>query len=323
MKKILKVISFIFILIFSIALFLDVTFLQVISISRSLISENNVSVMIKDFNVVDLLKDENGNYTETGKKVVKILNEEGIPVSLMEEVGDTLIVKNYTKTYVNKLVKNLINNKEIEIISSKEISEFLKSNIDEIVIELKEKDIEDIDYLTDANVDKFVNNIDSIVDKVESVIPDIRNVINDKIKDKLIENNTSLDESLDIIKLIFSNDLNNLLKALFIILITLIIITKHSITRIFKIIGIPFIISGTLLVSIGLLIKTLFENNINSIPYALIDLINNQLGNIKILFINKGIMCLILGLLLILINIIIYMIVSNKKEDKYLEENGL
>jgi len=323
MKKFLKIISFVLALIFSVVLLLDVLSLQVLSISKSLVSENNVSVMMEDFNVIDLLKDENGNYTESGKEIVEILKEEGIPLGVIENFGETTPVKTYTKNYVSKVIDYLINNKKLEEITTKDIVYFLENNTTKIVEELKIKKVDGSLELTDSKINLFITNTPKIVSKIENKIPNIKDLINKSIEDKLVKNNNNLDQEIDVVRMIFSEDLSNILKAIFLFSIALIILCRHSIIKVFKWIGIPFVLASIALITTGLLFNVLIVNYKNLIPYAFVDLINNQIDNVKNLFINKGIMCLTLGLLLILINIILYIIVSNQKEDKYLMENGL
>ena len=136
MKVVLKIFLFILTMIFSIILLADITIYHTRDITSKFISEEQIKKSIDNINILDLLKDENGNELNEITQVKQELVKAGLPVEVVEDFIESEPVKNFTSEVISETVDYIFYEKEPEIISSfneEQLFTFLETNMEIIV----------------------------------------------------------------------------------------------------------------------------------------------------------------------------------------------
>ncbi len=285
--------------------------------SEEYFNEKKIKQAIKNINVVEILKDRHGKEDKVLETIKNKLTESGIKTEFVEDFLNTKPVNEYTGDKVSILIDNIIKNKKEKLVSDGEIYEFLNNNIADISKELQEKNIPNSDVLTQEYQEEFLNKVKDKTPDIEEKINELQDKIFDKLGDEYSE---SLEKYVELAKFIYNNLLDLIFIILGIIFIIGIIITRRSIYKSLKWIGISFIGSSMIFMLIPRLINKAIKH-INDTPKAISDYIKTSLTSMKATFTNEGIICLIIGIVLIILNIVIYIIlekIDNRRYEKNL-----
>lgn len=325
MKVVLKIFLFILTMIFSIILLADITIYHTRDITSKFISEEQIKKSIDNINILDLLKDENGNELEEITQVKQELVNAGIPVEVVEEFIESEPVKNFTSEVISETVDYIFYEKEPVILNNfneEKLYTFIETNMEIIVTELQEHNIPKSELLTKEKQQEILINIKEQMPVIKENIDKITTSIEDGIKgtdeyQDAMEYKKKLEETLTIIRFIYSNTVTNILIGIGILCIVLIILCSASFYRYLKTLGIISLISGIIFYAISLGIGYL-NTYINEIPYIFHNLFNLFINDSKQLYLNNAITYSIIGAVLILLNIIIWYILE-KVEDKKID----
>lgn len=325
MKVVLKIFLFILTMIFSIILLADITIYHTRDITTKFISEEQIKKSIDNINILDLLKDENGNELEEITKVKQELVNAGLPVEIVEQFIESEPVKNFTSEVISETVDYIFYEKEPEILSTfneEKIFIFLETNMELIVTELQQHNIPKSELLTKEKQQEILVNLKEQMPVIKENIDKITSSIEESIKSTdeyqdVMDYKNKLEQTLSIIRFVYSDTVTNILIGIGILCIIFIILCSASLYRYLKTLGIISLISGALFYVISFGIDYL-KTYINEIPYIFHNLFNLFINDSKQLYLNNAITYSIIGVVLILLNIIIWYILE-KVEDKKID----
>lgn len=323
-KGLLKVFLGIITFISMIVLIIDLTIYSVRNISEQFFNEKEIRKMVENINVLDLLKDEDGNEI---KEVTEIKNElinAGIPTETVEEFINSEPVKNLTTDILTTTIDYVVYDKKIETkeISEEEIYNFIEQNIYEVVRVLKEKNVPKSEELTDERINEVLVEVKKEVPAIKEQVQELTNQIEEKIKEteqyKTLEDyKNNLDNTLTLVRFIYSDYITNIIITVGIVSILFIVISRFSYYTYLKWVGLSFTISGIILYISSRCIDLLIDYK-NEIPYVFQNLFDTIINDSKSLFISKANLYILMGIMLIIANIVIAKIKDNR-EDKKIE----
>lgn len=324
LKGLLEVFLGIITFISMIVLIVDLTIYSVRNISEQFLNEKEIRKMVENINVLDLLKDEDGNEI---KEVTEIKNElinAGIPTETVEEFINSEPVKNLTTDILTTTIDYVVYDKKIETkeISEEEIYNFVEQNIYEVAHVLKEKNVPKSEELTDERINEVLIKVREKTPEIKEKVQEVSNQIEEKIKETeqyetLEDYKNNLDNALTLIRFIYSDYITNIIIIIGIISIILIVISRFSYYTYLKWVGLSFTISGIILYISSKCIDLLTSYK-NEIPYIFQNLFDTIINDSKSLFIGKANIYILIGIMLIIANIVIAKIKDNR-EDKKIE----
>ena len=324
-KFISKILLFILTIILSIVLITDNIVFNVREITSQFISEEQIKKSINSINILDLLKDENGNDIQEITYIKQELVNTGLPVEVVEEFIESEPVKNFTSEIVSASVDYIFYNKQPEIINSfnaDTLYNFVETNMSVIAKELQEKNVPKSELLTEENQQKVLTNMKEVMPVIEENIRKVTTTLEEQIKgtneyQDMLEYQRKVEEALNIIRYIYSDTVTTILIVIGVFCIIGIILCSLSFYKYLKTLGIVSLICGTILYVAGIFVDKL-NIYVIEIPYIFQDLYNLIVNDSKQMFINSSIPYFIIGVVLIIINIVIYFILD-KREDKKIE----
>ncbi len=323
-KGLLKVFLGIITFISMIVLIIDLTIYSVRNISEQFLNEKEIRKMVENINVLDLLKDEDGNEI---KEITEIKNElinAGIPTETVEEFINSEPVKNLTTNVLTTTIDYVVYDKKPETkeINEEEIYNFIEQNIYEVVRVLKEKNVPKSEELTDERINEVLVEVKKEVPTIKEQVQELTNQIEEKIKEteqyKTLEDyKNNLDNTLTLVRFIYSDYITNIIITVGIVSILFIVISRFSYYTYLKWVGLSFTISGIILYISSRCIDLLIDYK-NEIPYVFQNLFDTIINDSKSLFISKANLYILMGIMLIIANIVIAKIKDNR-EDKKIE----
>lgn len=320
-KGLLKVFLGIITFISMIVLIIDLTIYSVRNISEQFLNEKEIRKMVENINVLDLLKDEDGNEIKEITEIKEQLINAGIPTETVEEFINSEPVKNLTTNILTTTIDYVVYNKKIETkeISEEEIYDFVEQNIYEAAHILKEKNVPKSEELTDERINKILIEVKKEAPVIREQVQEISSQIEEKIKETeqyetLEDYKNNLDDAITLIRFIYSDYITNMIITIGIVSIILIVISRLSYYAYLKWIGLSFTISGIILYISSRCIDLLIDYK-NEIPYVFQNLFDTIINDSKNLFIGKANIYILMGIMLIITNIVIYKI-KDSKEDK-------
>lgn len=324
LKGLLKVFLGIITFISMIVLIVDLTIYSVRNISEQFLNEKEIRKMVENINVLDLLKDEDGNEIKEVTEIKNELIKAGIPTETVEEFINSEPVKNLTTDILTTTIDYVVYDKKIETkeISEEEIYNFVEQNIYEVAHVLKEKNVPKSEELTDERINEVLIKVREKTPEIKEKVQEVSNQIEEKIKETeqyetLEDYKNNLDNALTLIRFIYSDYITNIIIIIGIISIILIVISRFSYYTYLKWVGLSFTISGIILYISSKCIDLLTSYK-NEIPYIFQNLFDTIINDSKSLFIGKANIYILIGIMLIIANIVIAKIKDNR-EDKKIE----
>ena len=323
-KGLLKVFLGIITFISMIVLIIDLTIYSVRNISEQFLNEKEIRKMVENINVLDLLKDEDGNEIKEITEIKEQLINAGIPTETVEEFINSEPVKNLTTNVLTTTIDYVVYDKKPETkeINEEEIYNFIEQNIYEVVRVLKEKNVPKSEELTDERINEVLLEVKKEVPAIKEQVQELTNQIEEKIKEteqyKTLEDyKNNLDNTLTLIRFIYSDYITNIIITVGIVSILFIVISRFSYYTYLKWVGLSFTISGIILYISSRCIDLLIDYK-NEIPYVFQNLFDTIINDSKSLFISKANLYILMGIMLIIANIVIAKIKDNR-EDKKIE----
>lgn len=323
-KGLLKVFLGIITFISMIVLIIDLTIYSVRNISEQFLNEKEIRKMVENINVLDLLKDEDGNEIKEITEIKEQLINAGIPTETVEEFINSEPVKNLTTNVLTTTIDYVVYDKKPETkeINEEEIYNFIEQNIYEVVRVLKEKNVPKSEELTDERINEVLVEVKKEVPAIKEQVQELTNQIEEKIKEteqyKTLEDyKNNLDNTLTLIRFIYSDYITNIIITVGIVSILFIVISRFSYYTYLKWVGLSFTISGIILYISSRCIDLLIDYK-NEIPYVFQNLFDTIINDSKSLFISKANLYILMGIMLIIANIVIAKIKDNR-EDKKIE----
>lgn len=323
-KGLLKVFLGIITFISMIVLIIDLTIYSVRNISEQFLNEKEIRKMVENINVLDLLKDEDGNEIKEITEIKEQLINAGIPTETVEEFINSEPVKNLTTNVLTTTIDYVVYDKKPETkeINEEEIYNFIEQNIYEVVRVLKEKNVPKSEELTDERINEVLVEVKKEVPAIKEQVQELTNQIEEKIKEteqyKTLEDyKNNLDNTLTLVRFIYSDYITNIIITVGIVSILFIVISRFSYYTYLKWVGLSFTISGIILYISSRCIDLLIDYK-NKIPYVFQNLFDTIINDSKSLFISKANLYILMGIMLIIANIVIAKIKDNR-EDKKIE----
>lgn len=323
-KGLLKIFLGIITFISMIVLIIDLTIYSVRNISEQFLNEKEIRKMVENINVLDLLKDEDGNEIKEITEIKEQLINAGIPTETVEEFINSEPVKNLTTNVLTTTIDYVVYDKKPETkeINEEEIYNFIEQNIYEVVRVLKEKNVPKSEELTDERINEVLVEVKKEVPAIKEQVQELTNQIEEKIKEteqyKTLEDyKNNLDNTLTLVRFIYSDYITNIIITVGIVSILFIVISRFSYYTYLKWVGLSFTISGIILYISSRCIDLLIDYK-NEIPYVFQNLFDTIINDSKSLFIGKANLYILMGIMLIIANIVIAKIKDNR-EDKKIE----
>ena len=228
-KGLLKVFLGIITFISMIVLIIDLTIYSVRNISKQFLNEKEIRKMVENINVLDLLKDEDGNEIKEITEIKEQLINAGIPTETVEEFINSEPVKNLTTNVLTTTIDYVVYDKKPETkeINEEEIYNFIEQNIYEVVRVLKEKNVPKSEELTDERINEVLVEVKKEVPTIKEQVQELTNQIEEKIKEteqyKTLEDyKNNLDNTLTLVRFIYSDYITNIIITVGIVSILLI-----------------------------------------------------------------------------------------------------
>ena len=305
-KGLLKVFLGIITFISMIVLIIDLTIYSVRNISEQFLNEKEIRKMVENINVLDLLKDEDGNEIKEITEIKEQLINAGIPTETVEEFINSEPVKNLTTNVLTTTIDYVVYDKKPETkeINEEEIYNFIEQNIYEVVRVLKEKNVPKSEELTDERINEVLVEVKKEVPTIKEQVQELTNQIEEKIKEteqyKTLEDyKNNLDNTLTLVRFIYSDYITNIIITVGIVSILFIVISRFSYYTYLKWVGLSFTISGIILYISSRCIDLLIDYK-NEIPYVFQNLFDTIINDSKSLFISKANLYILMGIMLII-----------------------
>lgn len=317
MKVVLKIFRNIITFICVILLTINISIYIGISISKKYLTESEIKTTLSKIDIMGLLT----NDSSTSKYIINIKNkfiESGVPENIIDDFFRTEPVLNIINSSVTSGINYVIYDKKpnMSYLNSDNLYKYFKENMSLITNELRENNVRGSELLTEGKekivLEKLKDNMPIVEDNINKLILKIDDKLNDV---NMTSHNQKMVLPLQIIRFIYSDLLTYILFGLSSFLILLIALSRVSIYKWMKWVGVAFLISGLIQLVYIFLTPLLVNNILYNAPDIIINFVkyimNSMIDNMK----NYGFICFIISLILFTINIVIYFI-REKKENK-------
>lgn len=317
MKVVLKIFRDIITFICVVLLTINISIYIGISISKKYLTESEIKTTLSKIDIMDLLT----NDSLTSKYIINIKNkfiESGVPENIIDDFFRTEPVLNIINSSVTSGINYVIYDKKpnMSYLNSDNLYKYFEENMNLITNELKENNVRGSELLTEEKekivLEKLKDNMPIVEDNINKLILKIDDKLNDV---NMTSHNQKMVLPLQIIRFIYSDLLTYILFGFSSFLILLIALSRVSIYKWMKWVGVAFLISGLIQLVYIFLIPFLVNNILYNAPDIIINFVkyimNSMIDNMK----NYGFICFIISLILFTINIVIYF-VREKKENK-------
>lgn len=317
MKVVLKIFRNIITFICVILLTINISIYIGISISKKYLTESEIKTTLSKIDIMGLLT----NDSSTSKYIINIKNkfiESGVPENIIDDFFSTEPVLNIINSSVTSGINYVIYDKKpnMSYLNSDNLYKYFEENMSLITNELRENNVRGSELLTEEKekivLEKLKDNMPIVEDNINKLILKIDDKLNDG---NMTSHNQKMVLPLQIIRFIYSDLLTYILFGLSSFLILLIALSRVSIYKWMKWVGVAFLISGLIQLVYIFLIPFLVNNILYNAPDIIINFVkyimNSMIDNMK----NYGFICFIISLILFTINIVIYF-VREKKENK-------
>ncbi len=267
MKMLLKVLAKILSTLLSIVLLLGICTYLVLTISVKVVTKDNVKELVKYSNINEVLDSGFSN------AFYSIANDNNIDSGIIDGIVNSVEFKELIGEYTGSLVENVFYNTEVKKVTSSEIVEIARKNLDRAANEMG--------YTLSK-------------EQKESILSEVDKVSKEFIENASLEDNLSSEtlNNIKIVRTIFSNKLRILVLVTILVITALIVVLNWSIYKFAIWIGIPTIISGGLVTTLGYAIGNMIT--ITNYPEGLTDFISN---NISPILMKYGIIVLVIGII--------------------------
>lgn len=317
MNVVLKIFRNIITFICVILLTINISIYIGISISKKYLTESEIKTTLSKIDIMGLLT----NDSSTSKYIINIKNkfiESGVPENIIDDFFRTKPVLNIINSSVTSGINYVIYDKKpnMSYLNSDNLYKYFEENMSLITNELRENNVRGSELLTEEKekivLEKLKDNMPIVEDNINKLILKIDDKLNDV---NMTSHNQKMVLPLQIIRFIYSDLLTYILFGLSSFLILLIALSRVSIYKWMKWVGVAFLISGLIQLVYIFLIPFLVNNILYNAPDIIINFVkyimNSMIDNMK----NYGFICFIISLILFTINIVIYF-VREKKENK-------
>lgn len=317
MKVVLKIFRDIITFICVVLLTINISIYIGISISKKYLTESEIKTTLSKIDIMDLLT----NDSLTDKYIINIKNkfiESGVPENIIDDFFRTEPVLNIINSSVTSGINYVIYDKKpnMSYLNSDNLYKYFEENMSLITNELRENNVRGSELLTEEKekivLEKLKDNMPIVEDNINKLILKIDDKLNDV---NMTSHNQKMVLPLQIIRFIYSDLLTYILFGFSSFLILLIALSRVSIYKWMKWVGVAFLISGLIQLVYIFLIPFLVNNILYNAPEIIINFVkyimNSMIDNMK----NYGFICFIISLILFTINIVIYF-VREKKENK-------
>lgn len=317
MNVVLKIFRNIITFICVILLTINISIYIGISISKKYLTESEIKTTLSKIDIMGLLT----NDSSTSKYIINIKNkfiESGVPENIIDDFFRTEPVLNIINSSVTSGINYVIYDKKpnMSYLNSDNLYKYFKENMSLITNELRENNVRGSELLTEEKekivLEKLKDNMPIVEDNINKLILKIDDKLNDV---NMTSHNQKMVLPLQIIRFIYSDLLTYILFGVSSFLILLIALSRVSIYKWMKWVGVAFLISGLIQLVYIFLIPLLVNNILYNAPDIIINFVkyimNSMIDNMK----NYGFICFIISLILFTINIVIYF-VREKKENK-------
>lgn len=267
MKMLLKVLAKILSTLLSIVLLLGICTYLVLTISVKVVTKDNVKELVKYSNINEVLDSGFSN------AFYSIANDNNIDSGIIDGIVNSVEFKELIGEYTGSLVENVFYNTEVKKVTSSEIVEIARQNLDRAANEMG--------YTLSK-------------EQKESILSEVDKVSKEFIENASLEDNLSSEtlNNIKIVRTIFSDKIRILVLVTILVITALIIVLNWSIYKFAIWIGIPTIISGGLVTAFGYAIGNMIT--ITNYPEGLTNFISN---NISPIFMKYGIIVLVIGII--------------------------
>ena len=265
----------------------NLMFLSIFNISEKFLNKDNVLEFINRIDVITIIKDELGNEVDEFLLIENELKDIGVTTEGINEFINSDDVKNFSTNAVSNVFEKIINKSSDDYhIQNIDVTNLIEDNIDKLQIKSS---------LTESQIlDKLSNKIPNLVTSINKLI--------DRLCEKLetselfTKYQQYVNMSIDVLDVVYS-----------IITYFLLIFIRRDIYKSLKWLSISFITPGLLIYILSYLLinKIVIEDVLIK---NIISIIVSSLNTYSYIYI-------LIGIILIIINIIMYFIKKHKNKN--------
>lgn len=311
MKKfglvILSIVKYICVFIFIIISFVFMGSYSILESTKQFVSEDNLTNMIKNIDIIEII----GN--ERKQELYDVLEKTGIPTEYADLMFEDDTLKEYIGSYAATSIGYLVGTEELPKIDEKEITDVLIESFDRVIEEAENHDIQVATYIPENQQEQIRTEIKHYVPEFVDKIPEAEEFIENKINEneKLSDTKRKLEQAelyMKRFQMVYRNRAILLVGAA--VAMGLIILLKRKKLGFFKWIAIPFILVFTLFKSMHFVIDQILLKKIPSDLSMFSSITDSFLSLID----GKALIYLIIGVILILIQVIVFIYRKYVKE---------
>lgn len=275
----------------------NLIFLSVFNISEKFLNKNNVIEFISKIDVISIIKDELGKEAGEFLLIENELKEVGITTEGINEFVNSHDVKNFSTNIVGGVFEKFINNGDTYYVESTDVTTLIEDNVDKLQINSSLTQ-EQIVKKLDEKVPDLVININKLIDKICEKL---------ETSEMLTKYQKYINISVDTLDIVYSGITYFLIIFTLITFIALLIYIRKDIYKSLKWLSISFITPGLLIFILSYLLINKFITD-NTLIKNIISVIVSNLNTYSFIYIS-------IGIILLLINIIIYFISRKKNKN--------
>ena len=226
------------------------TFCLILSLSNFLTTDNIIKT-VKESDFSSFYKDDNGNNTEVIDALELLLEKSNVPEEVVSEIVDSEPTKEFLGTYIGNSIENVINDKDEQELTSKDVVNLVDGNMSIIEKYAKDKGLE----LSDDTRNEILSLTEENSSILLSKMPNSKEIIT-------MTGNDKINEMITLSKLLLSKDTKIAFLIAFGINVLFLILLRLKHNRWLKTLSAPFMISSFLLIAFSLLLKDPMKNYI-------------------------------------------------------------
>lgn len=276
----------------------NLIFLSIFNISEKFLNKYNVLDFVNKIDIITIIKDELGNDVEELLIIENELKDIGITTEGINEFINSDDVKSFSSNIVEGVFEKIINNGlNNYYVQNYEVEDLIENNIDKLQTKSSLTQDQILDKL-DSRVPNLVTNINKLVDKLCEKL---------ETSEIFTKYEKYLNMSIDMLSIIYSDITYILIIFVLLSLIILLIFIRRNIYKSLKWLSISFIIPGLLIFIFSYLLINKFIID-NVLINSIISVIVSSLNTYSFVY-------LLIGIIIIIVNIIMYYIKKGKNKN--------
>lgn len=294
----MKVLKYLFCTLLSFLLSATLICYLSLNIAKTITEKSFLDEVIGNTSMTELIKNEDGTYTEFGNELKENMVNAGVPETLVDEFVEAEPIEEFVVDYVDNTLGYVFEGEDYNHIEAKDIEKLINDNIDTIVADIREKGVEGADELTDERVESIKSQVSEFSQEIGDKIPNIENELNDE----------EVKTALKIARFFLSSSFNTLLLGIIAFICAILIVLNLRNCNFGYWIGIPFMLAGIPFAFVGLVLNAATITSNTEIVITLFE-------EVMARFLKDGLITFFIGLALLILACTFYTIQNKKRKQ--------